>query len=102
MIDLELYAAIDTNASSWAFGSVGTVRFVLKKAIEKRWERLTASNESVKNHRVWWEKQEQVQKEDDKKKKAKEEAESRVRPPPATSCSRPRMRFAAASPSPQL
>jgi len=79
VIDLELHAAIDTNASSWAFGSVGTVRFVLKKAIEKRWERLTASNESVKNHRVWWEKQEQVQKEDDKKKKAKEEAESRER-----------------------
>ena len=75
VIDLELYAPIDPNASSWSFGSVGTVRFQLVKKDVQRWERLTASNESVKNHRVWWEKQDQVEKADRQQKEASEKAE---------------------------
>jgi hypothetical protein len=66
VVNLGLYMPIDPNASTWAFGSVGTVRFVLRKAAEGTWSRLLASNESVKNHRVWWEKQEQVEAEDRK------------------------------------
>jgi len=75
VIDVDLYAPIDPNASSWSFGSVGTVRFQLKKKEEKRWERLTLSNESVKNHRVWWEKQEQVERADREQKEASEKQE---------------------------
>ena len=72
VVDLELFAPIDPNRSTWGFGSVGTVKFVLRKATEGTWARLTASNESVKNHRVWWEKQEQVEKEDRKLREAGE------------------------------
>ena len=44
VIDIELFAPIDANASSWRFGSVGTVRFVLrKKAAGHNWARLTHS-----------------------------------------------------------
>ena len=74
VVDIELFAPIEPNASSWSFGSVGTVRFVLAKKAEEKWERLSASNESVKNHRVWWEKQEQVEKEDQRKKDAEQAA----------------------------
>jgi flagellar biosynthesis GTPase FlhF len=74
VVDIELYAPIDPNASSWSFGSVGTVRFQLQKKVEERWERLSASNESVRNHRVWWEKQEQVERADRLKKEAAETA----------------------------
>lgn len=74
VVDIELYAPIDPNASSWSFGSVGTVRFQLQKKVEERWERLSASNETVKNHRVWWEKQEQVERADRLKKEAAETA----------------------------
>ena len=51
VIDLELYREIDANASTWSFGSVGTIRFQLRKKEEGSWSRLLASNESVKNHR---------------------------------------------------
>ena len=64
VVDLELFAAIDANASSWSFGSVGTIRFHLRKLEEGSWARLTKSADPVKNHRVWWEKQEQVEAED--------------------------------------
>ena len=63
-------------SSTWAFGSVGTVRFILRKAEEGTWSRLTSSNETFKNHRVWWEKQEQVERDD---RKAKDLEERKVR-----------------------
>jgi flagellar biosynthesis GTPase FlhF len=88
VMNIELFEQIDPERSSWAFGSVGTVRFVLRKAVDGSWARLTKSNETVKHHRQWWEKQEQVEKEDRKQKeteantarekKAAEEAEERA------------------------
>ncbi len=60
VVNLEFFEPIDAENSSWSFGSVGTVKFVLQKAAAREWPRLTAGKESVKNHRVWWEKQEQV------------------------------------------
>ena len=60
VVNLEFFEPIDPENSSWSFGSVGTVKFVLQKAAAREWPRLTAGKESVKNHRVWWEKQEQV------------------------------------------
>ena len=68
VMNIELFEQIDPERSSWAFGSVGTVRFVLRKAVDGSWARLTKSNETVKHHRQWWEKQEQVEKEDRKLK----------------------------------
>ena len=64
VVNLEFFEPIDAENSSWSFGSVGTVKFVLQKAAAREWPRLTAGKESVKNHRVWWEKQEQVEKAD--------------------------------------
>ena len=75
VVELDLFDKIDANASSWSFGSVGTVRFTLRKATEGSWARLTSGSENVKNHRVWWEKQEQVDKADRDEKAAKEKAE---------------------------
>ena len=82
VVDLELFAPIVANESTWSFGSVGTLKFVLKKQNDTHWERLTASNESVKNHRIWWEKQEQVEKADremseEKARKARQEREQK-------------------------
>jgi len=76
VVDLELFEQIDPARSSWSFGSVGTVRFVLRKASDGPWARLTLSNETVKHHRVWWEKQEQVEK-DDRNQKEGEERKAR-------------------------
>ena len=52
---------------------MGTVKFGRRR--RRWWPRLTAGKESVKNHRVWWEKQEQVR-EADRKAKAAREAEN--------------------------
>ena len=41
-----------------------------------RWNSITAREESVKNHRVWWEKQEQVREADRKAKAAREAKEN--------------------------
>lgn len=75
VVDLELYGEIDAEASSWSFGSVGTVRFRLKKATGGDWKRL-AKGEPNSKVRVWWEHQEQVQKED---KRLRQEAEKERR-----------------------
>jgi len=72
VVHLELFAPIDPNRSTWSFGSVGTVKFVLRKASAGGWARLTASTENVKNHRVWWEKQDQVEKEDRKEQQERD------------------------------
>jgi len=74
VINIELFGAIMPENSSWSFGSVGTVRFRLAKNETQEWPRLTASTEPVKNHRVWWEGQEQIVAEE---KKLKREAEMR-------------------------
>ena len=52
------------------------MRFRLAKNETEEWPRLTASTEPVKNHRVWWEGQEQIVAEE---KKIKREAEAKVR-----------------------
>ena len=57
------------------------MRFRLAKNVSEdgghvEWPRLTASTEPVKNHRVWWEGQEQIVAEE---KKIKREAEAKVR-----------------------
>ena len=56
------------------------VRFRLAKNVSEDgsfedWPRLTASTEPVKNHRVWWEGQEQIVAEE---RKLKREAEAKV------------------------
>ena len=76
VINVELFGAIVPENSSWSFGSVGTVRFRLTKQETQEWPRLTASAEPVKNHRVWWEGQEQIAAEETKLKR---EAEARQR-----------------------
>ena len=76
VVNLEFFEPIDAENSSWSFGSVGTVKFVLQKAAAREWPRLTAGKESVKNHRVWWEKQEQVREADRKAKAAREAKEN--------------------------
>uniref|UniRef100_A0A7S2HMW9 CS domain-containing protein n=1 Tax=Haptolina brevifila TaxID=156173 RepID=A0A7S2HMW9_9EUKA len=68
VVQLELFAPIEPENSTWQFGSVGTVKFVLRKAKVGQWARLSASSENVKNHRVWWEKQDQVEREDRKER----------------------------------
>ena len=40
------------------------MRFFLRKVEEGTWPRLTNSSDTVKNHRVWWEKQDQVERQD--------------------------------------
>ena len=57
---------------------MGTVKFVLRKASAGGWARLTASTENVKNHRVWWEKQDQVEKEDRKEQQEVRPADRRL------------------------
>lgn len=78
VIDLELFGEIDANASSWYFGSVGTLRFKLAKKEHTEWPRLLRSDEAVKNHRVWLEKEEQVRAEE-KKEREQEAAAARER-----------------------
>jgi hypothetical protein len=77
-MDLELFGDIDADASSWSFGSVGTVRFTLTKAEPGEWKRLTRSQEPVRNHRVWWEHQEKVQAEDKARRKVEKEARDKA------------------------
>ena len=72
-VHIELFAPIVAENSSWNFGSVGTVRFRLAKAAGGDWPRLTASTEPVKNHRVWWEGQEQIAQEEKKLKREEQE-----------------------------
>ena len=72
-VHIELFAPIVAENSSWNFGSVGTVRFRLSKASGGEWPRLTASTEPVKNHRVWWEGQEQIAQEEKKLKREEQE-----------------------------
>jgi len=61
VVEIELHGLIDPNASSWSFGSVGTVRFVLKKASEGAWPSLYKNPETAKSkHRTWWEHEEKV------------------------------------------
>jgi len=87
VVDISLYGAIDPEHSSWAFGSVGTVRFILRKNVSGAWPRLSSSNETIFKHRVWWEKQEQVavsdrkarEAEDRQQREAKAEAERKLR-----------------------
>ena len=77
-MDLELFGEINPNASSWSFGSVGTVRFTLAKSEPGEWKRLTRSTETVKNHRVWWEHQEKILAEDKARRKAEKEAQEKA------------------------
>ena len=87
VVDISLYGAIDPEHSSWAFGSVGTVRFILRKNVSGAWPRLSSSNETIFKHRVWWEKQEQVavsdrkarEAEDRQQREAKAEEERKLR-----------------------
>jgi|TARA_B100000524_G_scaffold326113_2_gene209418 hypothetical protein len=48
VVDLNLFGEIDPSASSWSFGSVGTVRFYLKKAQQGEWKRLAKGESSSK------------------------------------------------------
>jgi len=73
VVEIELFEPIQPALSSWAFGSVGTVRFTLRKGNATEWKRLTLAAEGLPfKHRVWWEKQEQV--EEEEKKLREEEA----------------------------
>jgi len=75
VVDLELFGPILANESTWSFGSVGTIKFVLKKATDVEWPSLTAPNSTMlSKSRVWWEKQEQVEAEDKRIKAARAKA----------------------------
>ena len=50
---------------------------MLRKASEGSWARLTTSNETIKNHRIWWEKQEQVERADREEKDKTQQAAAR-------------------------
>ena len=53
VLEVEFFSEIDPALSTWSFGSVGTIKFVLRKANKTDWKRLTLGEESVKNHRVY-------------------------------------------------
>lgn len=75
VVDLALFGRILANESTWSFGSVGTIKFVLKKEAHGDWDALTAPNSTtLSKTRVWWEKQEQVEAEDRKVRAARAEA----------------------------
>ena len=47
VVDLALFGPILANESTWSFGSVGTIKFVLKKATAGDWSALTDPNSTV-------------------------------------------------------
>jgi len=77
VMELELFAPIDPARSSWAFGSVGTIKFKLIKKTSADWRRLTKNSTTASKTRVWWEHQDKVE-EEDRKIKADEAAAKKL------------------------
>jgi hypothetical protein len=85
LLDLDLYAAVNTTASSFALTSVGRGSFTLVKAIEnKKWKRLLVTQLRPKNMHAWFDLQEQYESELENLPDVKEEEEKEVVQPSST------------------